>query len=260
MNTQDAEALLKQPPAFEELTPKRYESVLNIFKEKLFKLEQEAELLRMKLFKQSSERLANLLEKDPTPLLPGMEDLLSPAGTASQAHTTTQTADAPQSKKPKKPKKRRNCGFPAHLPREEVHLWPEGYTAEEVAEDPDLVELAPEISEELAVIPQAVYVRRIIRHKVAKRSRPDDGVASAPPLPKVFEKGRFNASFIATVIVSKYVYHLPLHRQEVWFQRHGIPLARSTLCRQVMNAAKLLQPLYDLMNARVLKGRNPQKW
>lgn len=55
---------------------------------------------------------------------------------------------------------------------------------------------------------------------------------------------------LAHVIVSKFVDHLPLHRQESILARHGWDVRRSTLCDYLRRCAVLLTPLYQLMTER----------
>jgi transposase len=56
---------------------------------------------------------------------------------------------------------------------------------------------------------------------------------------------------LAHTITSKYSDHLPLYRLEDIFARHGVELARSTMCTWMRRSAELLQPLYELMVSRV---------
>jgi hypothetical protein len=59
---------------------------------------------------------------------------------------------------------------------------------------------------------------------------------------------------IAQIVVSKFGDHLPLYRLEDIFVRHGLYIARSTLCDWVSAAAELLQPLYDLQRQLALQS------
>jgi hypothetical protein len=52
---------------------------------------------------------------------------------------------------------------------------------------------------------------------------------------------------LSYVLVSKYGDHLPLHRLEGILARHGIQIARSTMCDWAARCAELLQPLYERM-------------
>jgi len=56
---------------------------------------------------------------------------------------------------------------------------------------------------------------------------------------------------LSYVIVSKYGDHLPLHRLERILRRHGIEIARSTMCDWAAQSADVLGSLYDLMVRQV---------
>jgi hypothetical protein len=59
---------------------------------------------------------------------------------------------------------------------------------------------------------------------------------------------------LAHVIVSKYVDHLPLYRQESILGRLGWAVTRSTLCDQIIACAGVLEPLDRLMCDRVRRS------
>ena len=77
-------------------------------------------------------------------------------------------------------------------------------------------------------------------------------MASPPVPPKPVPGGIAGPGLVAFVVVSKFADHLPLYRLEDILTRHGVHLARSTLCDWVRNAAVLLEPLAELQKARVL--------
>jgi len=58
------------------------------------------------------------------------------------------------------------------------------------------------------------------------------------------EKSIAGASLLAHVIVSKMADHLPLHRQEKIFERHGVDISRKSMCGWMAQSAGLLNPLY----------------
>jgi len=68
-------------------------------------------------------------------------------------------------------------------------------------------------------------------------------------------KGLPGPGLIAHVLTSKFGDHLPLHRMEGIFQRHGVELSRSTLCDWVGAGAERLAPVVELMKAEVLASR-----
>ena len=55
-------------------------------------------------------------------------------------------------------------------------------------------------------------------------------------------------------MVNKFSEHLPLYRQQDVLARHGIFLARSTLCGWMAQCAQLLRPLVELMRQRVVQS------
>ena len=57
---------------------------------------------------------------------------------------------------------------------------------------------------------------------------------------------------MAYVIVNKFSDHLPLYRQQDVLSRHGIFLARSTLCDWLAQCAQGLRPLVELMRKQLL--------
>lgn len=58
------------------------------------------------------------------------------------------------------------------------------------------------------------------------------------------EKSTEGASVLAQVIVSKFVDHLPLHRQERIFARYGVDISRKTMGGWLPPVTGLLEPLY----------------
>jgi transposase len=108
-------------------------------------------------------------------------------------------------------------------------------------------------SRELEFIPARLQVNVHILPKYAcPKCR--DGVASPPVPPKPVPGGIAGPGLVAFVVVSKFADHLPLYRLEDILTRHGVYLARSTLCDWVRNAAELLEPLAELQKALVLQS------
>lgn len=74
--------------------------------------------------------------------------------------------------------------------------------------------------------------------------------AAAEPSPLV--KSNAGASVLAQVLVAKYADHVPLHRQERIFARHGVRLARQTLCDWTLGSTELLARLMVPLREHVL--------
>jgi transposase len=77
--------------------------------------------------------------------------------------------------------------------------------------------------------------------------------ACRPPSP--IARGLAGPGLLAHVIVSKFCDHLPLYRCERMLARFGVNLSRSTLCDWLAQSAGLLQPLWELLRARVQQSR-----
>jgi hypothetical protein len=94
----------------------------------------------------------------------------------------------------------------------------------------------------LAQRPGTYVVLRYVR-KVYKRKA--DGKFSCPPAPSaVLEKSYADVSFLAGLLIDKFIYHLPLYRQHQRLSAAGIHLNRATLTNLVHLAASLLEPIY----------------
>jgi len=121
--------------------------------------------------------------------------------------------------------------------------------------------IGQEVSEQLDYVPAKVTVIEHVRLKYictaceadAAPGGPQIATAEKPLMP--IEKGLAAPGLLAHVIVSKYADHLPLHRLERIFRRHGIDLARSTLCDWMRQSAEALEPLYDVMVRDVLASK-----
>jgi hypothetical protein len=68
---------------------------------------------------------------------------------------------------------------------------------------------------------------------------------SAPPA--VLEGGRADVSFLAGLVIDKFLYHLPLYRQHQRLTAAGITVTRQWLTQQVLAVALLLAPIVAAM-------------
>lgn len=139
-----------------------------------------------------------------------------------------------------------------HLPvHETVEIVPA-----EVKADPGLYErIGEERTFEVDLIPPKLVKREIVRPKYRHRldrSRPPL-LAPAPSRPVM--GGYASAGLLASVVVSKYVHHLPLFRQEKMSERWGARLSRQTMADWVAVTAQWLRPIYLRMKERLRSGR-----
>jgi transposase len=120
------------------------------------------------------------------------------------------------------------------------------------------IRIGQSTSERLDYQPMSIFVRELIRPTYACRSCEQQGhdpqIAKASLPPELIPKSGIGSGLLAHVIVSKFVDHLPLHRQESIMARYGWDVRRSTLCDHLQKCGQLLTPLYDLMHRRLLKS------
>jgi transposase len=149
--------------------------------------------------------------------------------------------------------------LPADLPRRRVvHDLPEGEKACPCCGERRQV-IGQEVSEQLDYEPAKLTVIEHVRLKYACRAcearaeSPQIVTAEKPLMP--IEKGLAAPGLLSYVMVSKWADHLPLHRLERILERHGIEIARSTMCDWAAQSAAALKPLYALMTEQVLASR-----
>lgn len=153
--------------------------------------------------------------------------------------------------------------LPDHLPRIDVHH--DLSDAEKLCPccNQPRAKIGEEISEQLEYVPASLKVLRHIRAKYACKTcgegcvmcdcNPQIDIATKTPQP--IEKGLSGPGLLAHVIVSKLGDHLPLYRLEHIFARHGVEIARSTMCAWMLAAGELVRPLVELITTRVKQSR-----
>ncbi len=144
--------------------------------------------------------------------------------------------------------------LPAGLPRRRVvhDVAPEHRACPECGAERRGI--GEETREQLEYVPASLVVLEHIRPKYACASCAAH-VVIAPRLPEPIEKGLPGTGLLAHVVTSKLADHLPLYRQEAIFRRHGVELARSTLCDWMAACAGLLEPIVRAMARRVLASK-----
>ena len=146
-------------------------------------------------------------------------------------------------------KKRGRKSLPSELPREEIVLLP---NSDQLAEAGDgMKKIGEQRSEVLEWVPAHFKVLVYIRETWAN----DLGeIVTAPPAPKVIDKGLPGPGLLAQVAVAKFRDHLPLNRQVQIYRRSGVELSRSTLVDWMAAVAYLLEPLARLIFQRVMSS------
>jgi len=151
----------------------------------------------------------------------------------------------------------------AHTKKKRGHrrALPEGLEREEVViELPEserfAVDGAPlkiigyEVSEKLSYQPSKTTVIVYRRAKYGVDS--GDYEKTAPPEPSIIPQGIATNELLASVVVEKYGYGLPLYRQEYKFNQMGVDLTRQTMARWVMKCAEACMPVWNVLCDRLL--------
>lgn len=125
--------------------------------------------------------------------------------------------------------------LPSHLPRKDIIIEPQ----EDVS---GMKRIGEEISEELEYEPGKFYVNRYIRPKYARPNEEGVVIGQLPSRP--IEKGIPGPGLLSHILISKFVDHLPLYRQQKQFKRSGVDISDSTLVGWVKAGYELLLPLY----------------
>lgn len=117
------------------------------------------------------------------------------------------------------------------------------------------VRIGEEIREQLDYRPASIFVREIAQQRyvcrVCERAARNPQFALPAFAPEPVPKSGIGAGLLAQVIVSKYVDHLPLYRQESILARQGWPVSRTRLVDLLKPCARLLEPVYMAMIARL---------
>lgn len=146
-------------------------------------------------------------------------------------------------------KSKRSCGIPENLPVEEtiidpleVQLQPEAYN-----------QIGEEVSEQLDYTPGAFRKVRTVRRKYVRKNTVDAKPVIAPLPPKLQDGCLAGPGLLASIVVARYVDHLPFYRQESIFKnRHGVHIPRQNMVRWVDMVADRLEPIYNILKNEVL--------
>jgi transposase len=115
----------------------------------------------------------------------------------------------------------------------------------------DLRLIGEESSERYEYIPAQLMVIEDVCKKYACECTVKTATKPSQPI----EKSTAGASLLAQVIVAKTVDHLPLHRQEKIFERHGVEISRKTMGGWMGQCADLIKPLYGSLKEVLFQSK-----
>ena len=204
------------------------------------------ERLRIELLKKYGQKR----EKFPTDnnFLPGLEpneatDLVEPAEVSEEKVLT---------QKGKRKKQRSFTDLEKNL---ETKIKVLKFSDEQVEKD-GLVAIGYDSYKRIVVVPSKYYVEETQVMKYAIREFPSAGIIM-PERPKGAIAGSyFDASFYADILVKKYVYHLPLYRQEEMMKQLGLDVSRQTLSKMTLKLSDVIDNLVQLLKSTILDSKN----
>lgn len=156
-----------------------------------------------------------------------------------------------QVKANKKPAKKRAKGtgrmaLPENLRRETIIVEPE----EDVS---DCVKIGEDVTEVLDLIPAEFYVKRYVRPKYARSN--GEGIVMGVLPDRIIDKGIPSEAVVAQMMIDKYVFGLPLHRQNDKCRRLGVTLPASTTSDWMLQGWRHLAPLWELLKMLVINQK-----
>jgi transposase len=144
--------------------------------------------------------------------------------------------------------------FDDSVPVERVVL-PSGIPADDLD---DYVKIGEKKSRHLAQKPGSYFVREFIRTVYKKKAAADaieDEIYCSPPPWTVFHRSFADVSLLAGILIDKFRYHLPLHRQHQRMTACGVHISRGTLTNWVHRTAELLAPVYEAQMKSILASK-----
>lgn len=223
-------------------------------KEQILKLTDQLAWYRRKLWKPQSEKYIPQDPNQRTIDFDGLDTLPEEESSIKEAEKEIISYERSKPEKPKKHPVR--LPLPDSLRREEEVIEPEGI-------DENWVRIGEEITEVLEHKPGELYVRRIVRPKYALKKdkqreleEADQEVvqaiktASLPLMP--LPRSNAGPSLLAELLLGKYMYHLPFHRQISMLKLTGMQIPASTVSGWFMGSCDLLRALYHRLMEIVL--------
>lgn len=231
------------------LTISRKEETITEKDEKIIQLSFELDKFRRYLFGKKSEKL-------PVQEAALAQMNLFDLGTApeQQEKLSEQAVAIAEKKTPKKRAKGTGrMTLPENLRRETIIIEP----TEDVS---GCVVIGEEVTEVLDLIPAELYVKRYVRPKYARPNGAglpagQAGIVIGELPGRVVEKGIPSDRVVAQMVLDKYVYGLPLHRQIDKYRRLGVNIPASTASDWLLKGWKHLIPLWELLKLLVINQK-----
>jgi transposase len=215
------------------------------------KLREELSWFKKQIFGQKSER--RVIDKSIYIYPPGWEKLFDNLQGNNNEEVEKQKISA-HTRRRKKRKNEDKLQFSDDVPVETIII--------DIPEDKKfcpntgiaLAKIGNEVTYKLVHNPSNSYVQKIIRPKYALPK--GAGIIVADPVESFIPKSCADESFLAEVLIRKFVDHMPLYRMSESFLREGIKISSKLLSQWVVRIGIDLKPLYDLMIQEILESEN----
>jgi len=195
--------------------------------EKVAELQRQVELLQRMQFGQKRERF-----EDPNQMALPLD--IEQEVIQAQEEVVKQEITYSRAKK----KHPGRAKLPDHLPVEEIEIYPKGDLSDKVC-------IGKEITDVLDYVPGHFKIKRYIRYKYATKDKDTARITIGELPERIIDKGIPSEGLLSTILVDKYVDHLPLYRQKQRFSRENIDIACSTIDGWAAQSMEALKPLYE---------------
>jgi transposase len=125
--------------------------------------------------------------------------------------------------------------------------------------DIEYLETSLEETSSVVCCEKIYYVKKIIRKVYKKGCQCLDakGLKTAPVLPKIISRGKFNINFWVGCLLDKYMNHLPVQRQIFEMEMNGLDnISPGTIIGGFKHLKKYIEPLYEAMLEELRKGNH----
>jgi len=232
---------MSSPAAAAALPPPEWVAERAELKERIAQLEQQVAWFQRQLFGEKSERRH---------LVPPPEQMSLGEGLAPAQAPPSRSVAAHSRRLPTKPMED-DAGSGLFFDEARVPVEVIAVPNPEVADLPaDAYEVIGEkVTHRLAQRPGSYVILKYVRPLIKRKDT--QALHCAPAPVAVLEGGRADVSFLAGLIIDKFLYHLPLYRQHQRLLAAGIDVSRQWLTQQVLAVALLLAPIVEAQLAAI---------
>src|SRR5215210_7164293 len=138
--------------------------------------------------------------------------------------------------------------LPEHLRRVETIIEPDNLPE-------GSIKIGELVTEQLECTPTEFYVNKFIRPKylIPSQAEEENTKIITAPLPvQPIDKCIAGPGLLAQILIDKFLYHLPIYRQQQRFEHSGITIPYSTLLAWIALGCNLLEVLYEALKHELL--------